>query len=114
MWRQHAASISSLLKRKQQEQLFLVSQRFIVTALDTLKQTGQKDSELAYYHYSLGKIYYTQARMAECREHLIRALRLDPLVAVNAYKYLGLTYISKTLAIKMRRIRDFLLRRKTQ
>ena len=108
-WRRHPESISSMHRESQQGQRVLLSQRYITLMIERLQKDEHHKRELAYCYYSLGKIYYHQRKTAECRENLLKAIHLDPLVAAKAYFYLGISFISKGLADRIRRFRNSLL-----
>ena len=106
-WRQHSTSTSSSQRQKQGEQFFLVSEIYIKSMIADLEKKAFDRQELAYYYYSLGKMYYHHRR-AGYRHFLLKALRLNPLVAPKAYVYLGLSFAGSALADKLRRLRDSL------
>ncbi len=110
LWRQHASSISSIQSQSQQDQKRLVSQMYIKSLIEALEKKENQRQELAYCHYSLGTIYYYQREMEESRKHLLRAIKLDPLVSAKIYRYLGLSFFSRALLEKMRRLRNIICR----
>jgi glycosyltransferase involved in cell wall biosynthesis len=95
-WRQHTGSVSSLEKKKQQEQSFIVSQAHITTRIAELENDKNKRKELAYCFYRMGVLLYRRGLTKESKKYLLKSLRANPFVALKAYGYLGSSVIGKS------------------